>query len=189
MRDLRRYMGILGADVKEPLGEPWRLGKRPLRAPALQVAASCLKGFYSYLGVAGQISTELAASLSANTRLPTKADRNRSLIGHALTSLPTNELAPKKVRRRHPKMLPDGAREALLEAATTARDRMTITWLFDGGDGLERALTAMGLLDEALALDLRRPQDYFHRLWRTAFRPGDLTDNPDNKPEALDESA
>lgn len=30
--------------------------------------------------------------------------------------------------------------------------------------GLERALEAVGLLDEALALDLRRPQDYFGRL-------------------------
>lgn len=36
-------------------------------------------------------------------------------------------------------------------------------------DGLEAALAALGLLDEALALDLRRPQDYFHRVWNTAF--------------------
>ncbi|GGS14398.1 hypothetical protein GCM10010236_80730 [Streptomyces eurythermus] len=36
--------------------------------------------------------------------------------------------------------------------------------------GLERALEAVGLLDEALALDLRRPQDYFGRVWSTAFR-------------------
>lgn len=43
-------------------------------------------------------------------------------------------------------------------------------------DGLEKALAAMGLLDKALALDLRRPQDYFDRLWRTAFRPADLTE-------------
>ena len=31
-------------------------------------------------------------------------------------------------------------------------------------DGLEKALSAVGLLDEALALDLRRPQDYFQRI-------------------------
>jgi hypothetical protein len=28
----------------------------------------------------------------------------------------------------------------------------------------------LGLLDDALALDLRKPQDYFHRVWSTAFR-------------------
>ena len=32
-------------------------------------------------------------------------------------------------------------------------------------DGLEKALAGLGLLDEALAMDLRRPQDYYHRLW------------------------
>jgi hypothetical protein len=32
------------------------------------------------------------------------------------------------------------------------------------------------LLDEALALDLRRPQDYFGRIWSTAFRTAQLAD-------------
>jgi len=32
-------------------------------------------------------------------------------------------------------------------------------------DGLEAALAGLGLLDDALALDLRRPQDYFQRVW------------------------
>jgi integrase len=41
-------------------------------------------------------------------------------------------------------------------------------------EGLEKALAGLGLLDEALALDLRKPQDYFHRVWATAFRAGDL---------------
>lgn len=41
-------------------------------------------------------------------------------------------------------------------------------------DGLESALAGLGLLDEALALDLRRPQDYFHRLWSTGFRAAEL---------------
>ncbi|MFF5969937.1 tyrosine-type recombinase/integrase [Streptomyces sp. NPDC012769] len=41
-------------------------------------------------------------------------------------------------------------------------------------DGLERALAGMGLLEEALALDLRRPQDYFHRIWNTGFLAQDL---------------
>ena len=41
-------------------------------------------------------------------------------------------------------------------------------------DGLEKALAGLGLLDDALALDLRKPQDYFHRVWNTAFRASDL---------------
>jgi hypothetical protein len=30
-------------------------------------------------------------------------------------------------------MLPDGARDGLLAVAGSARDRMTVTWLADGG--------------------------------------------------------
>jgi hypothetical protein len=41
-------------------------------------------------------------------------------------------------------------------------------------DGLEKALAGLGLLDQALAVDLRKPQDYFHRVWSTAFRAADL---------------
>jgi hypothetical protein len=41
-------------------------------------------------------------------------------------------------------------------------------------DGLEKALAGLDLLDDALALDLRRPQDYFHRLWNTGFRANTL---------------
>ena len=41
-------------------------------------------------------------------------------------------------------------------------------------DGLEKALAGLGLLDQALAVDLRKPQDYFHRIWSTAFRATDL---------------
>jgi hypothetical protein len=41
-------------------------------------------------------------------------------------------------------------------------------------DGLEKALAGLGLLQEALALDLRRPQDYFHRLWSLNFPARDL---------------
>jgi integrase len=50
--------------------------------------------------------------------------------------------------------------------------------------GLERALEAVGLLDEALNLDLRRPQDYFGRVWSTAFRTEQLArqDDGDDPP-------
>jgi hypothetical protein len=41
-------------------------------------------------------------------------------------------------------------------------------------DGLEKALAGLGLLDDALALDMRKPQDYFHHVWSTAFRASDL---------------
>jgi integrase len=41
-------------------------------------------------------------------------------------------------------------------------------------DGLEKALAGLGLLDDALALDLRKPQDYFQRVWKTAFLASDL---------------
>ncbi|MFD7282418.1 tyrosine-type recombinase/integrase [Streptomyces sp. NPDC059862] len=41
-------------------------------------------------------------------------------------------------------------------------------------DGLEKALASLGLLEDALVLDLRRPQDYFGRVWSTAFRAQEL---------------
>ncbi|MFD5616756.1 tyrosine-type recombinase/integrase [Kitasatospora sp. NPDC127060] len=44
-------------------------------------------------------------------------------------------------------------------------------------DGLEKALAAVGLLEDALALDLRRPQDYFGRVWSTAFQAQKLADH------------
>ncbi|MET8181519.1 site-specific integrase [Streptomyces sp. NPDC005336] len=50
-------------------------------------------------------------------------------------------------------------------------------------DGLEKALAGLGLLDDALALDLRKPQDYFHRVWSTAFRATDLADAGSNEPD------
>lgn len=58
--------------------------------------------------------------------------------------------------------------------------------------GLERALAGLGLLDEALKLDLRRPQDYFHRIWSTNFRATDLAelgtgDNAPTTPDDLDQ--
>ncbi|WP_327669551.1 MULTISPECIES: tyrosine-type recombinase/integrase [unclassified Streptomyces] len=45
-------------------------------------------------------------------------------------------------------------------------------------DSLERALAAVGLLEEALGLDLRRPQDYYGRVWSAAFRAGRLATDP-----------
>ncbi len=65
--------------------------------------------------------------------------------------------------------------------AEGAPDDATATYLHDyfeptarAIDGLEKALAGLGLLDDALALDLRKPQDYFRRVWSTAFRASDL---------------
>jgi len=131
LRDLERYMGIVGADVHMPLGEPWRAGKLPYGRAALSTAAACLKGFYLHQSSLG-INTGLGETLD-RTRLPARADRRRALLGHVKTEMPANPLAPKGRHRRHPKMLPDGARESMTEAVSSARDRLIVSWLADGG--------------------------------------------------------
>ncbi|MFG2977780.1 tyrosine-type recombinase/integrase [Streptomyces sp. NPDC048331] len=131
LRDLERYMGIVGAEVLMPLGEPWRLGKKPYGKDALSVAAACLKGFYLHRASLG-VNAALGMALNVS-RLPTRVDRDRALLGHVIQTMPANPLAPKRPRRRHPKMLPEGAREGLISAVAAARDRMTVDWLSDGG--------------------------------------------------------
>lgn len=130
--DLKRYMGAVGAEFPGPFGQPWREGKKPYAQSTLETAAAALKGFYLHQGVLG--INEVLAEEFKGTRLPSKADRNRALLGHVLREMPVNALRPKRVvRRRHPKLPPEGASEALLEDLRTARDRMTVTWLDDGG--------------------------------------------------------
>lgn len=131
LRDLERYMGLLGADVRLPLGEPWRHGKRPYGPAALSVTAACLKGFYLQQAALG-VNRELGEDFD-RSRLPSRADRRRRFLGHTTTLVPANPLAPPAPRRRHPKMLPDGARDHLVSAARLARDRLVVTWLSDGG--------------------------------------------------------
>ena len=63
MRDLQRYMGIVGARVAMPLGEPWRVGKRPYGQGTLSAAASCLKGFYLHLAGLG-VNRDLGGQLT-----------------------------------------------------------------------------------------------------------------------------
>ncbi|MFG3214726.1 hypothetical protein [Streptomyces tendae] len=50
-------------------------------------------------------------------------------------------------------------------------------------DGLERALAGLGLLEDALTLDLRRPQDYFERLRNIGFEAADLAAVADDSAE------
>ena len=124
-------MGLVGAEVAMPLGEPWRTGKRPYGRAALSTTAACLKGFYldqASLGVNAKLGEKLDGA-----RLPSRADRRRSFLGHVKSAMPANPLAPRGPHRRHPKMLPDGAREQLLAAVNSARDALAATWLADGG--------------------------------------------------------
>jgi hypothetical protein len=131
LRDLERYMGLVGADVRMPLGEPWPAGKRPYGRSALSAAAACLKGFYLHQASLG-VNAGLGERLD-RTRLPSRQDRRRAFLGHVTPVMPGNPLAPRGPHRRHPKMLPDGARQKLLDAVGTARDRLVVTWLADGG--------------------------------------------------------
>ena len=126
---LRRYMAAIGARFAGPFGEPWRV--RPLGQSTLSTAAACVKGFYLHLAGLG-INVQLGAQLNL-TRLPSRVDRERALLGHIKQAMPANPLAPRRVRRRHPKMLPDGGKARMLETVRTGRDRMVVTWLADGG--------------------------------------------------------
>jgi integrase len=72
-------------------------------------------------------------------------------------------------------------REQWYSLAERAPDEATAAWLHQvfaptaaAIDGLEAALAGLGLLDDALAVDLRRPQDYFQRVWNTGFRAAEL---------------
>jgi len=131
LQDLKRYMAALGAAWRGPYGQPWRAGRRPFGQSALSAAAACVKGFYLQQALLG-VNTGLGSQLQL-ARLPSRADRQRAFLGHAQRELPANPLAPPRQRRRHPKLPPDGAREKLLEAVSTARDRLVVTWLGDGG--------------------------------------------------------
>jgi integrase len=131
LQDLRRYMGAVGAEFRGPYGGAWRVGKRPYGQSSLETAAACLKAFYRHQGGRG-VNPQLAEEFKG-VRLPTKADRRRAFLGHTLRELPTNPLRPAGTVRRHPKMPPDGARRELVKAGGSARDRMVVTWLADGG--------------------------------------------------------
>ncbi len=175
MLDLHRYMGAVGTKVQMPWGEPWRTPpKRPYGTSALQTAASCLKGFYLHQCTLTGVNDELRAAFAVG-RLPTQADRNRALLGHVKSSMPANPLAPKRrPRRRHPKMLPDGARPGLVEVVNTARDAMVVTWLSDtslrigGLCGLH--LADLHLRDDAACGECKSPHLHVCHRWGNANR-------------------
>jgi hypothetical protein len=132
LEDLVRYMGAAGAKLPVPGEVPWRVApRRPYGAGALQVAAACVKGFYLHRCALG-VNTALRDGLDGR-RLPSRADRDRRMLGHLTRSVPANPLAVPGLAARHPKVLPDQARSLLLAAVRTARDRLVVTWLADGG--------------------------------------------------------
>ncbi|MFG2025616.1 integrase [Streptomyces sp. NPDC048825] len=173
--DVKRYMGAVGAQVPMPFGQPWRVPpQRPYGASALQVAAACLKGFYLDACASSGVNDELRAALTV-TRLPTKADRSRAFLGHVKKSMPANPLAPTNPpRRRHPKMLPDGAKPDLREAVNTARDEMVVRWLSDtslrigGLTGLH--LADLHLRDNAPCGDCKSPHLHVCHRWGNSNR-------------------
>ncbi|MGO9789901.1 MAG: hypothetical protein ACLP8S_10535 [Solirubrobacteraceae bacterium] len=130
IEDLRRYVALCGAEHAGPLGVPWR--ERPLSEAALAVRATCLKGYYLDLTMREDVNPSLCAELSAR-RLANHRDRDRSVLGHLVTSVASNPLTRGAPPRRHPRLLPDGARDGMLAAVRTTRDRMIVTWLSDSG--------------------------------------------------------
>jgi len=98
------------------------------------VRATCFKGYYLDLTTREGVNAELRTALSAR-RLPNGSDRDRSVLGHLTTSMAANPLSHGAPPRKHPGLLPDGTRQAMLDAVRTARDRMIVTWLSDSGCG------------------------------------------------------
>jgi integrase len=130
IRDLLRYLALCGSQHYGPLGTPWRAA--PLGESAQAVRATCLKSYYLDVTARENVNAELRAALSVR-RLPNSRDRDRSILGHLVTSLSSNPLSHRAGPRKLPRTLPDGTREAMLDAVRTARDRMIVTWLSDSG--------------------------------------------------------
>jgi integrase len=130
IQDLLRYLALCGAEHYGPLGILWRAS--PLGDSAQAVRAACLKGYYLDVTTRENVNDKLRAALSTR-RVPSIRDRDRSMLGHLTTSLAANPFSRGATPRKHPRMLPDGTREAMLNAVRTARDRMIVTWLSDSG--------------------------------------------------------
>ena len=132
LQDLKRYMAALGAAWRGPYGQPWRAGRRPFGQSALSAAAACVKGFYlqqALLGVNPELGLAAAAGAAAVAGRPAAGVPGPRAAGAA--GQPAGPAAGSGAR--HPKLPPEGAREKLLEAVSTARDRLVVTWLADGG--------------------------------------------------------
>jgi hypothetical protein len=60
--------GSVGAEVRMPPGEPWRVGKRPYGRSALSTAVACLKGFYLHQASFGSTPISARSSTRADCR-------------------------------------------------------------------------------------------------------------------------
>jgi integrase len=130
IQDLMRYMALCGSEHYGPLGTAWRVS--PLGESAQAVRARCLKGYYLDLTTRENVNTDLRTALSTR-RLANGSNRDWSMLGHLTLSMTANPLSSGAPPRKHPRTLPDGTREAMLNAVRTARDRMIVTWLRDSG--------------------------------------------------------
>src|SRR5579871_4801043 len=90
VHDLTRYLALCGSQHYGPLGTPRRAN--PLGDSALGVRAACLKGYYLDLTTREHVNAELRAALSIR-RVPNRRDRDRSILGHLVTSLAANPLS------------------------------------------------------------------------------------------------
>jgi hypothetical protein len=123
--DLERYMAAVGAEYRGPVREALAGREAPLGAGHAVDGGGLPEGLLRVPGITGA-GREVAEAFKAG-RLPSRAGRQRMFLGHVVTELPANPLAPKRPLRRHPKMPPEGARKRLEEALAAARDRMTVT--------------------------------------------------------------
>ena len=106
IQDLLRYLALCGALHCGPLGTPWRATLWGESARAIR--ATCLKSYYLDLTTRDNVNAELRAALSMR-RLPNSRDRDRSILGHLVTSLSASPL-------------PHGAAQRKLPPHTSGRD-------------------------------------------------------------------
>ena len=106
------------------------VGRRPFGQSALSAAAACVKGFYLQQALLG-VNPELGPQLQL-TRLPSRADRQRAFW--AMCSVSCRPI--RWPRRGSGAGTEAAARRRPGDAAgsgSTARDRLVVTWLADGG--------------------------------------------------------
>lgn len=128
--DLQRYVGLCGATMSGPLGTPWLTA--PLADGSLKDRATALKSYYLHWMTTEKVQSDLVEELR------TFATRS-SAQAHSGQTEARGPVPPNPLRmggggsRPTPKLMDDSVSEALLRAATTARDRMILCWFEDSG--------------------------------------------------------
>ena len=108
LRDLERYMGIVGAEVRMPLGEPWRVGKRPYGQFGAVHRGGLPEGL---LPASGRARCQRRAGQEAGQQSGCRRGRTAAGLssGTPRRRCRRTRWRPAGPHRRHPKMLPDGA--------------------------------------------------------------------------------